>query len=204
MIRNQKKVNLNLLIKLIKEKQVKHPQHNQHHQYQQHYQHPHDTYSHIPSYPQHHSYTQNYEANQHLPIQYNSLPTNNFNIIKPNLNSNTRNDHFLINNSHNSKLNSMYMWDFKNNIKYTVNHENKYHSFNNMPAIEYLNDSSTKIWMKNGYVHRDDEPAYVKMIDYIGFPEKVEYREYYNTGHIYKKRIAYFDTEYNKVVEFKI
>lgn len=175
---------------------------------------PHPTYPHVQPHPPHLVYPtyphippqppQNYTPVPRLPMQHNSLPNNKYHIINPNLNSNTRNDNFLLNNSYNSKLNSMYIWDFGNNIKYTVNHENKYHSFNDMPALEYLNDSTTRMWMKNGYVHRDNKPAYIKMIDYLGFPEKVEYREYYNTGHIYKKCIAYFDVELNKVIEFKI
>jgi hypothetical protein len=97
----------------------------------------------------------------------------------------------------------MYTWDFNNNLKFTKNKDNLFHSFNDMPAMEYINDpSNTKIWMHNGYVHRENNlPAYTKMIDYIGFPEKVEYREYYTMGLITKRTIGYYDEEKKMVME---
>jgi hypothetical protein len=45
-------------------------------------------------------------------------------------------------------------------FKYTMNDMNQYHSYNDEPAIEYL-DCSAKIWYKNGLIHRDNEPAIV-------------------------------------------
>jgi hypothetical protein len=100
----------------------------------------------------------------------------------------------------------MYIWDFANNIRYTKNKNYIYQSFNDMPAMEYINDpTTTKIWMNNGYVHRDNNlPAYTKMINYIGFPEKVEYREYYNMGNITKRTIAYYDETQKQVLEILI
>ena len=100
----------------------------------------------------------------------------------------------------------MYIWDFANNIRFTKNKDNIYHSFNDMPALEYICDpSATKIWMYNGYVHRDNNlPAYTKIINYIGFPEKVEYREYYNMGNILKRSIAYYNEDRKIILEVAI
>jgi hypothetical protein len=97
----------------------------------------------------------------------------------------------------------MYIWDFNNNIKFTKNKENLYHSVNDLPAIEYINDpTSVKIWMTNGYVHRANNlPAYTKMIDYLGFPEKVEYREYYTMGNLIRRALAYFDENSKTILE---
>jgi hypothetical protein len=100
----------------------------------------------------------------------------------------------------------MYIWDFTSNIKFTKNKDNRYHSFNDLPALEYINDpTSVKIWMNNGYVHRDNNlPAYTKMIDYLGFPEKVEYREYYNMGNYIRRAIAYYDETQKIIMEVAI
>src|SRR6056300_1585815 len=100
----------------------------------------------------------------------------------------------------------MYIWDFANNIRFTKNKDNLYQSFNDMPALEYIHDTtSTKIWMKNGYVHRDNNlPAYTKLIDYLGFPEKVEYREYYNMGNLIRRSIAYYDESRKMILEVNI
>jgi hypothetical protein len=45
-------------------------------------------------------------------------------------------------------------------FKYTKNDMNQYHSYNDMPAIEYL-DGSSKIWYKNGLIHRENQPAII-------------------------------------------
>jgi hypothetical protein len=46
-------------------------------------------------------------------------------------------------------------------FKYTKKlHCNEYHSYDDMPAIEYL-DGSIKIWYKDGLIHRDNEPAII-------------------------------------------
>jgi hypothetical protein len=39
-------------------------------------------------------------------------------------------------------------------FKYTKNDCGQYHSYNDEPAIEYL-DGSAKLWYKNGLIHRD-------------------------------------------------
>lgn len=97
-------------------------------------------------------------------------------------------------------------WEFVNNIKYTKNKNNLYHSIDDKPALEYINDANnTKIWMKEGYVHRENnKPAFVKMIYYLGFKEKVEYREYYNMGILLKSSIVYYDNSQKKMLEFNI
>lgn len=99
--------------------------------------------------------------------------------------------------------NKNYIWDFTNNIRYTKSEKNLYQSYNDLPALEYLHDeTSTKIWMNDGYVHRaGNKPAYTKLINYFGFPEKVEYREYYNMGIIQKRTIAYINISTHQVQE---
>lgn len=99
--------------------------------------------------------------------------------------------------------NKNYIWDFYNNIRYTKSENNMYQSYYDLPALEYLNDStSTKIWMHEGYIHRlGNKPAFTKFINYLGFVEKVEYREYYNMGKLLKSTIAYYDYEKHKIVE---
>jgi hypothetical protein len=100
----------------------------------------------------------------------------------------------------------MYIWDFNNNIKYTRNIKQLYHSIDDKPALEYINDPSlTKIWMKDGYVHRDNnKPAFTKMIDYLGFNEKVEYREYYNMGVLLRSSIVYYDDSRKAFMEVSL
>lgn len=99
----------------------------------------------------------------------------------------------------------IYIWDFKNNLRFTKDNNNLYQSYNDLPAIEYLNDSTTKIWMHKGYVHRDNnKPAFIKLINYLGFPEKVEYREYFHMGILQKKTIAYYDSELKIIKEIYI
>ena len=100
---------------------------------------------------------------------------------------------------------NIYIWDFNNNYRYTKDNNNVLQSYNDLPAVEYLNDSTTKIWMHNGYVHRDNnKPAYIKLINYLGFPEKVEYREYFNMGILQKKTIAYYDEQLKIIKEVYI
>ena len=45
-------------------------------------------------------------------------------------------------------------------FKYTKNDCGQYHSYNDEPAIEYL-DGSAKLWYKNGLIHRIDKPAII-------------------------------------------
>jgi hypothetical protein len=49
-----------------------------------------------------------------------------------------------------------YKWDFINKFKYTKDAEGEYHSFNDLPAIEYFDGSGTQIWMYHGLVHHDN------------------------------------------------
>jgi hypothetical protein len=89
---------------------------------------------------------------------------------------------------------NMYIWDFNNNMKFTKDENGLYHSYNDLPAIEYIDNSTTRIWMNMGYVHRgNNKPAYTKMINYVGFSNKVEYREYYNMGLLQNRSIVYYD-----------
>lgn len=99
-----------------------------------------------------------------------------------------------------------YIWNFHNNFRYTKSEKNLYQSYNDLPALEYLNDStSPKIWMHEGFVHRpNNKPAYTKLINYLGFPEKVEYREYYNMGKLLKRTIAYVNINTNQIQEINL
>lgn len=108
----------------------------------------------------------------------------------------------IMNNSRYAALpQNIYIWDFNNNIKFTKDENGLYHSYNDLPALEYIDNSTTRIWMNMGYVHRDNnKPAYTKMINYLGFPTKVEYREYYNMGLLQNRSIVYYDT-INKIMK---
>jgi hypothetical protein len=46
----------------------------------------------------------------------------------------------------------MYKFNCEKEFKYSVDSNGEYHSFDDQPAIEYLNGN--KIWMKNGVMHR--------------------------------------------------
>ena len=45
-------------------------------------------------------------------------------------------------------------------FKYTKDDMGNYHSYDDEPAIEYL-DGSAKLWYKNGLIHRIDKPAII-------------------------------------------
>lgn len=49
---------------------------------------------------------------------------------------------------------SEYKFDIINKFKYTKDTEERYHSYNDKPAIEYFD--GTKIWMTHGQVDRDE------------------------------------------------
>ena len=51
-------------------------------------------------------------------------------------------------------------------FKYTKNDCGQYHSYNDEPAIEYL-DGSAKLWYQNGLIHRIDKPAIIHRIDNV-------------------------------------
>lgn len=59
-------------------------------------------------------------------------------------------------------------------FKYTTDAEGEYHSFNDLPAIEYFGNDNTKIWMFHGLIHRDKLPAI----------EIGKIKEYYNKGEL--------------------
>ena len=59
-------------------------------------------------------------------------------------------------------------------FKYTTDAEGEYHSFNDLPAIEYFGNDNTKIWMYHGLIHRDKLPAI----------EIGKIKEYYNKGEL--------------------
>ena len=46
-------------------------------------------------------------------------------------------------------------------FKYTKDDMGQYHSYDDDPAIEYL-DGTIKIWYRNGLIHRDDKPAIIR------------------------------------------
>lgn len=95
----------------------------------------------------------------------------------------------------------MYIWDFTNRIKFTLNANNRYQSFNDLPAIEYIDNSGVLIWLNDGFVHRDNnKPAYVKQGELLGYG-KCEYREYYNMGKLIKKSVYYYNYNKNRLVE---
>jgi surface protein len=55
-----------------------------------------------------------------------------------------------------------YHYDPEGSFMYTINNDNKYHSFNDQPAIIHTNHHA-KVWMNNGDMHRDHlkGPAFV-------------------------------------------
>ena len=59
-------------------------------------------------------------------------------------------------------------------FKYTTDAEGEYHSFNDLPAIEYFGNDNTKIWMYHGLIHRDKLPAI----------QSGNIKEYYNKGEL--------------------
>ena len=63
-------------------------------------------------------------------------------------------------------------------FKYTTDAEGEYHSFNDLPAIEYFGNDNTKIWMFHGLIHRDKYPAI----------EIGNIKEYYNKGELILRR----------------
>jgi hypothetical protein len=68
---------------------------------------------------------------------------------------------------------------------YTKDDIGNYHSYNDNPAIEYL-DGSCKIWYKNGLIHRIDNPA---IIYYYVSPELISlgnYLDYWANGFYFK------------------
>lgn len=73
-------------------------------------------------------------------------------------------------------------------FKYTKNDMNQYHSYNDEPAIEYL-DGSAKIWYKNGLIHRENKPAIISLYTVIsnGKLQYYENEKYYLEGKIKKK-----------------
>ena len=96
----------------------------------------------------------------------------------------------------------MYIWDFINKFKFTLNHNKRYHSFNDLPAIEYLDNSGVLIWLNDGFVHRENnKPAYIKHGELLGNFGKCEYREYYNMGKLLKKSVYYYDYNKNTFIE---
>lgn len=96
----------------------------------------------------------------------------------------------------------MYIWDFINRIKYSKDNSGAFHSFHDLPAIEYLDNSSCQIWMHKGLVHRDNGPAYTYRIFMLGDPLTVcENREYYNLGELQAKSYYYYDTFDDKYKE---
>lgn len=46
-------------------------------------------------------------------------------------------------------------------FKYTKDDNGNYHSYDDEPAIEYL-DGTIKIWYRNGLIHRDNKPAIIR------------------------------------------
>jgi hypothetical protein len=70
-----------------------------------------------------------------------------------------------------------YKWDFINKFKYTTDAEGEYHSYNDLPAIEYFDGSGTQIWMYHGLVHRDEDkgPAFITQ----------DKKEYYKNGKLH-------------------
>ncbi len=50
-----------------------------------------------------------------------------------------------------------YQFEEFGKFKYTKDSLGKYHSFDDKPAIEYLDESKLKIWYKHGVIHRDFE-----------------------------------------------
>jgi hypothetical protein len=60
----------------------------------------------------------------------------------------------IINNHHN------YSIDLANKFMFTINENKQYHSFNDNPAIIYM-DTLIKIWMDNGNIHRINQPAII-------------------------------------------
>jgi hypothetical protein len=68
---------------------------------------------------------------------------------------------------------------------YTKDDMGNYHSYDDQPAIEYL-DGSAKLWYRNGLIHRFDKPA---IIYYHVSPEPIEigdYLDYCSNGFYFK------------------
>ena len=54
-------------------------------------------------------------------------------------------------------------------FKYTKDDMGNYHSYNDEPAIDYI-DGSCKIWYKNGVIHRENLPSFItKYFDKLNF-----------------------------------
>ncbi len=81
-------------------------------------------------------------------------------------------------------------------FKYTKNDMNQYHSYNDEPAIEYL-DGSAKIWYKNGLIHREDKPAIIKLTMTPESKYKTE-EEYYFEGRLHNYKISMNDYSSNQ------
>ncbi len=62
-------------------------------------------------------------------------------------------------------------------FKYTKDDMGNYHSYNDKPAIEYL-DRSAQLWFKNGLLHRENKPAIVIPREFCKSEDGRGYRNY--------------------------
>lgn len=86
-------------------------------------------------------------------------------------------------------------------FKYTTDDLGKYHSFNDLPAIEYF-DSEIKIWMDHGLIHREEQYAILFNKYLMEFYDKGELiLRYENKQYLYNGKtpewlsIIYFDLD---------
>jgi len=92
-------------------------------------------------------------------------------------------------------------------FKYTTDAEGEYHSFNDLPAIEYLGNQ--KIWMYHGLIHRDKLPAFIDggKMEYYNKGELILSRE--NNSFLYKGYIKlvqkdFYDTKNETLKQYKL
>ncbi len=78
---------------------------------------------------------------------------------------------------------TQYKYDDTMKFRFTKNEHNEYHSFDDKPSLEYLDDSIIS-WHKNGVLHRIDKPALIRTL-INGY--KLE--EYYNDGKLHSPNI---------------
>ncbi len=62
-------------------------------------------------------------------------------------------------------------------FKYTKDDMGNYHSYNDEPAIEYLDGSELKIWYKNGLIHRENEKRIIHGREMITRHPAITYRQ---------------------------
>lgn len=94
--------------------------------------------------------------------------------------------------------------DIEHKFTYTKDYYGQYHSFNDKPAIEYI-ETGTKIWMKNGELHRDikNGPAIVSKTQNKYYVDGKLHDMEEQRGHTTENTQTHSETDHSKPKEPK-